>query len=98
MQVIGGHMTIKNALPPKPVPKRVTNNTFIWEALNNRIVGEWVEVGEYETRHQARVRQGNLLGVVKLWKPLGAGYGITTAIRLTYYGTWTLSISKVVKA
>lgn len=85
---------IIDALPPEE-SRLDTINAPIYEALANKSVGDWIAVTEIATHKAAMSKRNNILTLVKRNGKLGAGYGITTAIRPANDGTWTLSISKV---
>lgn len=65
------------------------------DALNAADVGVWMEVSGIKSHADVRVKQINLIGLVRQRQSLGAGYRLTTRTRQEVNGEWSLQACKV---
>lgn len=63
--------------------------------LNAAAVGEWKEITNFESEGSLRVKQINLITLVKDKQLLGAGYRVQTRKKIGVSGKWSLCVCKI---
>lgn len=89
-------MELKPTHAPDP---RVWRNMFsdLLDTLKAGGVDEWLEISDIDTAEELRVKQINLLGLIRQRKLLGEGYRVKTMRKYNREAdTWTLYVCKVV--